>query len=329
MPEQSVIMSQLSDAQMQMRRTGIGASEIAAVCGISPWSTPTQVWLKKAPLDAAEPYDTTPLDNMAIKVGNILEEPLRQLYMNETGLFVVKYDETYRHPNVPFLLATPDGLCYGTERSTDVAHGLEIKNVGKRMAGAWDEGVPDYVAMQCYQNMMVTGYGQWDVAALLGGSDFQIFHLYRNEAIEESIIEAATTFWIDHVVADVPPPASDPEEKRAQLKHLFPSSVGKECKAPVEIDTFSETCLQLSRLSKVEKDIATEKQEAQNRLIEMVGNDYGVEFNGYKFTYGTQAGSTSYKDIALELAGGKIDPAMIEKYRGEPKRVARFTPPKD
>lgn len=36
-----------SDAWMEQRRHSIGASDVAAVLGESPWSTPYRVWLDK------------------------------------------------------------------------------------------------------------------------------------------------------------------------------------------------------------------------------------------------------------------------------------------
>ena len=32
---------------LEARRAGIGASDIAAIMGISPWSTPFQIWASK------------------------------------------------------------------------------------------------------------------------------------------------------------------------------------------------------------------------------------------------------------------------------------------
>jgi len=317
-------ISQLSDEQVELRQSGIGASEIAAVCGISPWASPLDVWMRKHTPER-EPLITTELDSMAIRLGNTLEEPLRELYSNEVGLIVQKPDITYRHPIHDFILATPDGICYAPNAAHSVECGLEIKNVGARMISAWNNGVPDYVELQCRQNMAVLNIDRWDVATLLGGSDFQIFTIERDLELEQTIIEAAKYFWENYILTNTPPPENDPDKRRELLKALFPGREDKECVAPDDVVAFYDACNTLAKLKETEKVLSAEKAEVENQIIEMIGDYYGIEYDEFKFTWGLQAGSTSYKDIATELAGGKIDPALIEKYRGAPKRVARFT----
>lgn len=309
-------ISQLSGEQMELRQHGIGASEIAAVCGISPWATAADIWLRKR-TPTREPLVTTELDSLAIRLGNTLEEPLRLMYEQETGLEVDKPIFTYRHPLYNYILATPDGIGKGV--------GLEIKNVGARMISAWENGVPDYVELQCRQNMAVLDIDRWDVAALLGGSDFQIFTIERDAELEQTMIEAATFFWENYILTDTPPPTEDPEKQRELLKALFPGREGKECIAPEDVTGFYDACNQLAKLKETEKVLYAEKTELENQIISMIGDDYGIEYDQFKFTWGLQAGSTSYKEIAEELAGGKIPAELIEKHRGAAKRVARFT----
>lgn len=238
--EMIVTQSQLSAQQLEIRESGIGASEIAAVCGLSPWASATDIWMRKRTPTRGPLIDGN-IDSMPIRIGNALEEPLRLMYERETGLDVVKPDITFRHQEFPFLLATPDGICEAQ------GHGLEIKNVGARMASAWDEGVPDYVELQCRQNMAVLGLERWDVAALLGGSDFQIFTLHRDQELEQTMIDAAVHFWNEYVLTDTAPPEDDPERKRELLKVLFPGRDGKTCIAPADEILFSALCAKLLR----------------------------------------------------------------------------------
>lgn len=314
-------ISQLTDEQMEMRQSGIGASEIAAVCGLSPWATPLDIWMRKA-TPTRPPLIVSDIDSMATRLGNTLEEPLRQMYMRETGLMVEKPVTSFIHPDYSFVLATPDGL---VGPGDCLVKGLEIKNVGARMASAWENGVPDYVELQCRQNMSVLDIDRWDVAALIGGSDFQIHTIERDLELEQTMIEAAKFFWENYVLTDTPPPEDDPERQRELLKALFPGREGKECKPPEDVTEFYDACNQLAKLKETEKVLSTEKAELENRIIEMIGDDYGIEYDQFKFTWGLQAGSTSYKEIAEELAGGKIPTDLIEKHRGAAKRVARFT----
>lgn len=318
--------SLLTEEQMEIRQHGIGASEIAAVCGISPWASPLDVWMRKATPNRPPLIDGN-IDSMAIRIGNTLEEPLRAMYARETGLeekHIFKPTKTSAHTDYPFILATPDGLI-NDDNYRCKFRGLEIKNVGGRMASAWENGVPDYVELQCRQNMAVLDLDRWDVAALIGGSDFQIHTIERDLELEQTMIEAAKFFWENYVLTDTPPPEDDPEKQRELLKALFPGREGKECKPPEDVTTFYDLCNALAKIKETEKVIASEKADIENQIIEMIGDDYGIEYDQFRFTWGVQAGSTSYKDIAEELCGGKVHADLIEKHRGAAKRVARFT----
>lgn len=317
--------SLLSKEQQRIRETGIGASEIAAVCGLSPWMSPTDVWMRKRTPVRAPLVDGSS-NNMAMRIGNLLKEPLRRLYEREAGYHVAMPEATFRHPQYPFILATPGGICDDGD-GVFYNRGLEIKNVGARMARAWEDaerGMPEYVELQARQNMAVLGYDRWDVAALLGGSDFRIFTLERDADAEQNLIEAATYFWEAYVLTDTPPPEPDPARRRELLKALFPGRKGKQCKPPQDAAGFDGLCRELAKIRDTEKAIDAEKAGIENQLFQMIGDDYGIEHGPFKFTWGVQAGLTNYKDIAEDLAGGRVPPDLIEKYRGAPKRVARF-----
>ena len=52
---------------LKERQQGIGGSEVAAVLGLSKWSTPFDVWLEKtSPIENAPP-------NLAMQLGTFLE----------------------------------------------------------------------------------------------------------------------------------------------------------------------------------------------------------------------------------------------------------------
>jgi hypothetical protein len=63
---------------------------------------------------------------------------------------------------------------------------------------------------------------------------------------------------------------------------------------------------------------------AENSLCEMVGDGYGIQGAWGKFIWPQKRGQVSWKDVALELAGGKVPQALIEKHRGAPSRATMF-----
>lgn len=100
---------------LEERRKGIGASDIAAVMGVSRWKTPYQVYLEKR----KEANDF--LGNKIMDWGKRMEGPIRQWYSDTTGRTVIipqKEDGTPKilyHAKYPFLLASLDGYTEAAE----------------------------------------------------------------------------------------------------------------------------------------------------------------------------------------------------------------------
>lgn len=313
----------LTPEQLELRKHGIGASEIAAVLGMSPWSTPLEVWMRKSTPTRGPLVEPKPTVNTTL--GHVLEPALRQHYIDETGIEVVE-GETMQHPIYPHVLATPDGL------SIDGRSGLEIKCVGSRMVWRdWQDGevLPPYVKAQCYLNLAVTGREFWDVAAHLGGTDFQIFNVRANAEIQNEMVQAAHDFWCDYVLTDTEPPCDDPEKVALYLKAFYKKTEGKVIEQPTDTREFHDLCKSLKAAQDTEKRATEEVKKIKNLLSRQIGNNHGIETSLAKVTWGNEAGAIKYKDLAIELAGGTIPPLMLEKHRGDSKRVMRFTHAKE
>src|SRR5262245_28628649 len=87
------------------RRTGIGASEVPAILGLSPYATPAAVWLEKVGM-------ATRRETASMRTGIALEGAVLKLAADQTGRDLVRNRATRRHPlwpDVP-LFATPDGF---------------------------------------------------------------------------------------------------------------------------------------------------------------------------------------------------------------------------
>jgi len=84
------------------RRKGIGGSDAAAICGLSPYRTPLQVWQDKRGLSGVIP------ENEAMEWGKRLEPIIRQKYSDTTGreVKIMSPDEPIiHHPKYSFMLA--------------------------------------------------------------------------------------------------------------------------------------------------------------------------------------------------------------------------------
>jgi putative phage-type endonuclease len=309
----------LSAEQKEMRRNGIGASEIAAVCGVSRWEAPLDVWMRKA-TPSRPPLVEEGEETERMRVGRALHEALRGLYTAQTGI-AVSPGKTLRHAEYRHILATPHGLSYDSTR------GLTIRCVGPRQMDEWGEGkedVPRAVELQCRQGMAVTGRECWDVAVLLGGTDFRVYTLKRDLELEELLLQAANEFWATYVEGDSAPPEPDPDRRRQYLKALYRSRPAYKCVAPTDPARFTRLCRGLSQVNQQLKKLEREKKLFENDLCEMVGDNYGIESEAGKFLWPWQTGSVAYKAVAQELFGGAVPEYIAEKHRAPDERVVRF-----
>ncbi|HZM83811.1 MAG TPA: YqaJ viral recombinase family protein [Candidatus Limnocylindrales bacterium] len=213
------------------RRMGIGASEIAAVMGISPYDSPFSLWWRKH-----MSWDVEPSDEM--RAGTYLEptiaewfaehgDPLENLAIRRAGL--------YAHPERPWQLATPDRLihmacveCDGSGIGRDLHMGLyslpcqhctdgtaglvgllECKWVAYTWDGWGDEDtdmVPVHYRAQVQWQMDVMGVSEVFVCAL-GPGGFRTYRVRRDERDLVAMREAGRRFM--QRLADGEPPDVD------------------------------------------------------------------------------------------------------------------------
>jgi putative phage-type endonuclease len=89
---------------LEYRRKGIGGSDVAAVCGLSKWKSPVEVWLDKTGQIEPEPAGE------AAYWGTLMEPVIREEFTDRTGLRVRQVNALLQHKRFPFMLANIDGI---------------------------------------------------------------------------------------------------------------------------------------------------------------------------------------------------------------------------
>lgn len=173
---------------LKEREYGIGASEVGAILGLSPFETPFSLWLKKT---KQVPRDE---ENVAMKMGHLLEPVVAQLWEEATGQKVIKAsaaDIIYVHPERDFMRATPDRIVRGRRKLLEIK--TTVSGVDK------DEIHPHWLAQVQYQ-MYVTGIHDADLAWLVQGRYFDFVNIPYDEEFANFIAERVTEYWNDNVV---------------------------------------------------------------------------------------------------------------------------------
>lgn len=279
----------LSQAQLDMRKTGIGASEIAAVIGLNPYCSALEVWMEKTGRKA--PFG----GNEATGWGEKLEPLIADAYAERFRVELVELQDphkTIRHPEYPWALASPDRLIVGDGAECGfslghkVAAGLEIKTAGRGTARDWGESgseIPIAYQAQIVWSMMVTGIEQWNVAVLLCGNEMRTYSVRFDPILSAKLLSIGEDFWKNHVAADVRPEPDHSESARKMLGILFPEDTRPDL---LEAGEAEEGLIQ--GLALAERQLAEDQKRAdeiKNRLIAAIGDAPGVSGISGTVTY--------------------------------------------
>jgi putative phage-type endonuclease len=212
------------EAWLKERQTGIGGSDAATACGLSPHRTPLELWLKKTGQMPPELADVP--DSQRMHFGRILEATIAAEYARTQEVRLRRRNTQLRHPKHAFMVANVDRLIEGQRT------GLEIKNVdlfafksGEWGADGSDEVPTDYL-FQCAHYMAVLDYERWHLAALVGGNDLHVFTIERDRELEQMMIDSEAEFW-RHVESREAPPLDYAHPSALRLvKQLYPGTDG-------------------------------------------------------------------------------------------------------
>jgi putative phage-type endonuclease len=208
------------------RRLGIGASEVPAVLGISPFMTPLQLFGLK--VGVLEPPEETDL----MRLGRRLEPVVAGLYEEETarqlwdpGAWTIQ-----RNATMPLLFATLDREIVATpdQRPPGV---LEIKTTGYRYEDAWADEPPLHVQVQAQAQLAVTGHSWASIAVLIGGQRFLWCDLQRNDRFIAVMLERIDQFWAR--VEQREPPMPEHVDLDT-LRALYPQDIADSVMLPAE-----------------------------------------------------------------------------------------------
>lgn len=185
----------LTDEQLRIRRAGVTGTDIGVLLGLSPFSTPFDVWLEKRG-DAPPREQTEDMER-----GTFLEDGARQWYAHRTGARVEQPGTVVSRRN-PLVIATPDGVAHfpGDVRALEIKMPSSARDWGEPGTDA----VPAYYLPQCHWELAALDMETADVFAVLEGKP-RLYHVRRDVELEGLLIEMAERFWRDYVLAGKPP----------------------------------------------------------------------------------------------------------------------------
>lgn len=295
-----------TDEWLQERRASIGASEVAAVMGLSQWATPLDVYQSKHGVDK-------PFDPLIALLGHEAERTLSRWLVELSGLNPdLSPGFMARSVEHPFIHATPDRM-WG-----DVP--VQIKTAHEFTAHKWDEGIPIEYRVQVQTEMLVLGAPRALLVVQIGARDVRAIWETRDDRfIEDHLVPTVAEFW-GRVESHEPPPPSTV----AEIAAAYPSEA-------IELELSDEAFEVLERITVLNSDI--QAQEAERDALKVALAAY-VEtadtlFHGGQkvATWKSQKGRAGFDQKRFR----EDHPDLAAEYttQGAPFKVLRSVKPKE
>lgn len=277
---------------LKARTAGIGASEIAGVMGISPWTSPLALYLRKI---GELPEEQ---DNAVMEWGRNLETAVLKRFLQchpefrEHGAITGRMYQSKAHE---YQIGTPDGVVWDTRPRfwndyTDDTGTLQLRSkdgrphtavpvivevkTGTKREGWGQPGsdeIPVHYLAQVQWLMDLMGAPVAWVPVLLNGTDYREYRVERDRGDAKIMHMRAREFW--QRVQDRNPPPSDAHV--ATNEALKGTSFDPDNVAPVDADLV----LKYEHAKRLLKRAEKLKLRYENRIRESMG-DAGIAMAG-------------------------------------------------
>lgn len=277
----------------------IGASEVAALFGLSPYTTLYELWHRKA----GDLPEVDLSDNERVFWGQILERAIAEGIALQTGWRVGPYSGHVLHPTVAGMGCSPDCRVQHPERGDGL---LQIKNVDALIFAKWprsESGAvepPMNYQLQVQHELACTGKPWGALAVLVGGNRLEIFEFERHEGVIARIEAEVTRFWQSIEAGEEPQP--DFARDLETIRMLYGDTLEGEVVDLSGNPRVSELCADYTAASGAEKSAKARKDAAKAELLTLIG-PAEMAFSG------------DWKISAKQVAGGPVS-YVRETYRG-------------
>jgi putative phage-type endonuclease len=279
------------DAWLAGRSKYIGASEGAAVLGVSPWDSPYAVWQRKVGQGVAK-ATTAPM-----RLGNELEGLVLEWSARHTGRSVSPRGASYEvvlHPEHDCIGSTLDARQHDKDKGPGVNEAKVILHTADEWQGA---DPPVQYQVQLQQQLACTGLAWGSISALLvknpvelidallswlggdkrlpepeeAGCELKVFDMDRRDDFLPVLVTAELKLWT-LVEKRIPPPLDGSSATAEAIKAQFGvARVGAEAAVdPIDVRDYA-------RLSQEVKDAESVRDQVKARMLAAIGDaEFGV-----------------------------------------------------
>ncbi len=291
----------------ELRSKGIGASEIAAICGLDTRRDVFSVWAeKRGKVERSAP-------NARMRGGKRFEGVVTEWYAESTHQVVQWFDQTLQNPERPWQVFSPDAfvLFAGHQQivkyediAAHVHGGVDAKVASWDQIHLWGESgtdeVPEHVSLQCQWSCSAAKLPWWDVALMAGTDELRVYRIHHDQELEAMLLEIGDKFWHGNVLANVAPqPGPSPATKEALFK-MFPRS-NEKMRAATDQEVELIQILHLAKIA--EKTAKLHLAKAENQVKLAIADDDGLIAGQDKVTWRL---SKSTEGVDFEALAGEL-----------------------
>jgi putative phage-type endonuclease len=269
---------------LAMRKKVIGASDAAAITGVSPYKTKHALWLDKV-------TDVEQVETAAMTYGKQNEEPARQLFENLTGITMFS-DRTYASDTRHWQIASLDGISLEQDTIVEIKCSNRVDH-----ETALSGKVPEKYYPQVQHQLAVCDLKHGFYFSY-HKEEGKVIEVVRDDAYLEDLLIQEESFYYRNMLGLEAPELSERDyiEMRCEIwdQHSFV----------------------YQKLHKEIKALEEKRDFAKNELIRLA-NQRNCKGNGVVLTKSFRRGLIDYKAIVSDLA---ID---AEQYRKKSTEVWR------
>ena len=282
-----------TDEWLAERRASVGASEVAAVMGLSPFNTALDIYKSKSGIDKH-------FDPLLAFVGHA-SEPIMHEWVEKFSGVPVKLEPAFMARSVafPFLHASFDRV------SNDPFVTWQFKTASAWTGHKWDEGIPTDIRVQVQAEMLVAGTSRAAVVVWIGGREFRLFWEPRDDRfIQDHMIPALTEFWGNLERGIAPKPST-----LGELAEAWPDDAA-EMEAPeVALEWIEKRAFLLASAKEMTEEADQIKQTLGEYMLD-AGVDTFTHEGRKLLTYKKQKGRASFDAAALK----RDRPELVAEY---------------
>lgn len=287
----------ITEKQIERRKSYLGSSDMAAICGLSPWDTAKDIWIKKVfPLTPGKGTEAT-------ERGIYLESGLLDFASQKTGYRITR--NQFRAKGI--FGANIDGLARLNGGFLGIGFEAKTTNLSAEWGEEGTDQVPDYVALQCHHQMYCADLERVFIPVLttyFGRLDMRLYKIERDDKLIAKLVDIGSEWWEHYVVPKTPPPQDTP----ARIELL--KRIEREPEKVIALADELVSTWDAAQKARLEAE-KMEKQ-ALATLLEALGDaEAGMLSNWSMFTYLEQKGAdridrkllqSKYPEIYAEIA---------------------------